>query len=778
MLNHAMMDDGHTWLRKYQTAAPWTAMFSNIREVLYGGFWGALIGGLFATGFEKYVAPHITLSPQDKVKLYAATAGIGAGIGILQGGWFNMRRATQWSKNLKKFSDEEISSEVAYVGATANTSGERYLFTKSFADVSSLYAKRYLFCFSPSDKDLVPCVQELDRVLEGSIYKKDVAFLGFSTTQETTQLTGNVILPRVILGLNKDVGRRKASLLLRYLLEYNFSVSTLNTYPSFTDKKSDLIAIRYGSMDVYSGQRPVQPIMSSVWRRLFGMVDSTEPFGDAYESEDMSISTHVDQILLNEFKQLVDRSNAFARNIIAFPTQDNRIKAIAKNNDFIKMKIVSQAQQTSVIMHKKVRTLIADFLDYKRQHGSDIERPFYEGMGVNEWIAVRAIKKRPLVFMYFYDLYLLRDGKTQGSGFAEDNKGFYSIGKDGSTEIDFLDGRELIKKKLKEKPPLTLEDYLSYDEMQISALIGVAGPTYFINDGNRYNEGEAGKIGTYINNGVYVGLVGARFERSDRMESQLMYVTKEWYTKDHGYGKGTEEKHKGILKIWEKFYGTTFLTHDEVETIVTSEGTDVYVPHPWKSSGQHTDYFNKKVYKERMRMVIEPFLLYTNLCGKETAKKVYVHIVGLGLGVWAIPGINQHSYMLDVYSEVIEKHNLSHISDLNFSHFFDPKALSNAACGSTKNGEIFKNERNAIKIHFSNRDPAAPLVGDDTEKLLVAMYAWDGNAFPGNEYWRGLLSASGDPAAACCSTIPELQNPAINTEFVNNQTFFPSESEE
>jgi hypothetical protein len=414
------------------------------------------------------------------------------------------------------------------------------------------------------------------------------------------------------------------------------------------------------------------------------------------------------------FQTLVQHSDIFAH----FPTRDNRIKLIAGDDQSMQATIVAQAKQSYPLMHSKVLTLIDAFLRLKKEHGSAIEKAVYASMTRESFID-RLLIKRPLMFMNPDDTYMLRDG-AKGSG------GFEAI---GTTQ---------------EKQPLILVNYLSYDEMQIAALIGASTPTYFINNGSRNNRGIKAAKGTYEQEGVYCGLVGARFEKPGYMEWQHILVSP---VRDIDM-----QKNNSIFSLWAALYDIAFPTYQQAR----SDRAGRYIP--ITIQGQEC-FFDTVIYKERMRLVIEPFLLDAQRRGIARHKKVYVHAVGLGLGVWQLLP-QQAQLMLDVYADILQKRTLSEIADIDFSWF-----PSNSSLQGIKNGERFTAGHNNITIHFSQRNPVDRLVGLDSGKLLVAQYAWDGNAYPGNEYWSGALNASGDPAAACCSTIAELQNPAINPYF-------------
>ena len=90
-----------------------------------------------------------------------------------------------------------------------------------------------------------------------------------------------------------------------------------------------------------------------------------------------------------------------------------------------------------------------------------------------------------------------------------------------------------------EQSPLILAELQSYDEMALSALLGMSVPTHFINEGGRHNRGELSRQ-AYEKSGIYVGLVGARFERPGLMEWQHLIVEPEQNTVAKGYGPPPE----------------------------------------------------------------------------------------------------------------------------------------------------------------------------------------------------------------------------------------------
>ncbi|KAF3062341.1 hypothetical protein GL218_03629 [Daldinia childiae] len=377
-----------------------------------------------------------------------------------------------------------------------------------------------------------------------------------------------------------------------------------------------------------------------------------------------------------------------------FPTTANRVV------NFPPDVIRQDALDTRIVVHGRFPELVERFLAHKRTHGSSLEKRLYGPDWTWPQQVTRLIEKRPLSFVGGNDSTLLRTGQS----FQMGTKFWDSIGAEGT-------------------PYQSLEEYLTYDEIMLGSLIGVSSPSYFINDGARYNNGRPQDDGTFESRGIIIGLVGPRFERPQHMDSNLILD-----------GVVTRQQHPELTNIFLDFLGVG------------------------ERSELHTDRFSIPAYIARIRISAEILLLEANERALAVGRKAYVYIVGLGLGVWAYNSL-QPDLFVNAFQEslLVLGQKLTHIGTLEFAWIpVSMETQEHLAGAALPLG---------IAARFSRRNPAQKLEDHRADQLLVLSYAWDGNSFPGNEYWEGSLSASGDPAAACMSTIPELHNPLVNPDF-------------
>eukprot|EP01129_Flabellula_baltica_P007559 TRINITY_DN2960_c0_g1_i2.p1 TRINITY_DN2960_c0_g1~~TRINITY_DN2960_c0_g1_i2.p1 ORF type:complete len:282 (+),score=60.77 TRINITY_DN2960_c0_g1_i2:3-848(+) len=257
---------------------------------------------------------------------------------------------------------------------------------------------------------------------------------------------------------------------------------------------------------------------------------------------------HNTNSLTISLSEIISLSDAFP---IDFPTQSNRIKSILKTHPEHHHLLLENAQSSHMIISTSVMRLISDFIELKQNYGSSIEQSVYMDMTADDFIK-RLFLKRTMYFYGHHDISMLRDGTVPP---AED---WLLVGTEEEGEI-------------------SLVDYLSYDEMQVSALLCASTDTYFINDGSRSNSGGIGDDSDVEREGVIIGAVGARFEKKDRMEAEYCYVSGD-RTNMNGYGKQNEQCGDVHLikkrEMWARFFddgdGDThfFPSYTEVEEIV------------------------------------------------------------------------------------------------------------------------------------------------------------------------------------------------------------------
>jgi len=408
--------------------------------------------------------------------------------------------------------------------------------------------------------------------------------------------------------------------------------------------------------------------------------------------------------------------------------------------------IEDHASRTYPLVHNCFDNIVKKFISLMKNNSFYSE--VYQYMNTHYFVD-RCLKKRPLVFVGGKDYAVLKNKQN------------------------FLGGFETIGTNI-ERDPLLLKNLMSYDEMLFSALVMVSSPTLFFNNGNRNNRGKMSESNDFEREGVYIGCVGPRLEKPGYMEWKHMVITEEQNTSENGYGEHADQDklQTKILNLWAEFYdlpNKSFFSWDEAKDNFNPKQDRFFA---FNYEPQKLAYFDKVVYKKRMQMILEPFIIDADFRGEEKNKDVFCHFVGLGMGVWTPNGLPKHvqqDVFVDLVIELIKKHNLTRVVNVDFSWF------SNYTGGVRNEDVVLSKNNTKCKVTFSRRNPADKLTGENAGKLVVAMYAWDGNAYPGNEYWNGSLDASGDPAAACCSTISELQNPDINLNVSGgNVKFYPS----
>lgn len=379
------------------------------------------------------------------------------------------------------------------------------------------------------------------------------------------------------------------------------------------------------------------------------------------------------------------------------PTKNNQVSSFNPNQ------IARDALETNVVLHPRLPKLFSSFLEFKRRHGSGLEKGLYARMNAHD-LAARLIKKRALHFTNASDFTVLRDKRVIPNAHQD----WLRVGRDDEGEIH-------------------LEDYLSYDEMMLSSLIGSSGPTFFINTGARNNAAKIDEAKLHQKRGIIVGLVGTRFHAKAQMDNPicgLIHNQKSAYAQD-----------PRLTKIFRDFF----------DPESTSEGVKVY------DAGHFQQTFDKSVYKGRIRISIETALLEADSRAAADGVKAHLFLAGLGLGVWR-ESAQQLQWYFEEVAACIKRLDLQHVNVLELGWDHCPS--------SVKDELIATGAGHGIKVLVSSkRAPCAKLSSND---LLVRVWAWDSNSLPGNEWWSGCLTSSDDPAAACCSTIAELHNPYVN----------------
>lgn len=240
-----------------------------------------------------------------------------------------------------------------------------------------------------------------------------------------------------------------------------------------------------------------------------------------------------------------------------------------------------------------------------------------------------------------------------------------------------------------------------------------------------------------------MGIIGARFEKPFVMEYQDILITKEQNVVERGYGLYNERclteeiNHSEDLqrliekrKLWQRFYESEDFLYEQLRD---ENENPRFSSIPDKFPNTYPHKFDNVAMKKRYAITFDTLLLESQARAQQLNKQAYVHVVGIGLGVWKVSDL-QTKIFLECFTQRV-KHLLPQLNNIGVLHFswFHMQEWRDLK----HNGfiESKTHPQGGIKTFLVNRNPAEKLAGEYSNMLLVISYAWDGNALPGNEFW-------------------------------------------
>ncbi|CAG9813024.1 unnamed protein product [Phaedon cochleariae] len=359
---------------------------------------------------------------------------------------------------------------------------------------------------------------------------------------------------------------------------------------------------------------------------------SPKPPNWSNDSFNLLIKSKIENVPPQTLEEIITNSAEFQ---IDFPVDTGRCMVLRNN---VQRNILERnINSVYPLIHENALELCCKFLVFKTKHGTSKEKNLYKDMTLLDFIE-RLLRKRAVMFVGIDDLFLLLN-RERGI------KNWETIG----TE--------------EEAPPLVIEHCLSYDEIKLSVFLSVSSYTYFVNIGDRNNMAKfATNRENIMDEGIIIGMIGPRLKKSGVMEYQEIVISPNQNTEQNGYGRTVQQS---THKLFAEFYEEHCLNYQE-----TLDFRNTLPSNDERYTELKGDLiFDNHYYYKRLTISIDTLLIEANHRAKSAGKTAYVHVVGLGLGVWKISRHQEKIYM-DTFAERIQnlgKH-LHAISDICFSY--------------------------------------------------------------------------------------------------------------